>query len=64
MRILRWRLKLAEYDYGEVYKVGNSNVNADALLRNPVDFTEANYNIISHNKPLNPNDPAKCRSNF
>ena len=53
MRILRWRLKLAEYDYDVVYKAGKTNVNA--LSRNPVDFSEANCNIISHNIPLNPN---------
>ncbi|KAG5305611.1 SVMI inhibitor, partial [Acromyrmex insinuator] len=29
---------------------------ADALLRNLVGFSEANCNIISHNKPLNPNN--------
>ena len=36
MRILRWRLKLSEYDYDVVYKAGKTNVNADTLSRNPV----------------------------
>ena len=40
-----------------VYKVGKTNVNADALSRNPVDLEEANCNIINHHKPLNLNDP-------
>lgn len=35
-RLVRWRLKLAEYEYEVVYKAGKSNVNADALSRNPV----------------------------
>ena len=38
--VLRWRLKLAEYDYDVVYKAGKTNVNADALSRNPVDAME------------------------
>jgi len=57
MRILRWRLKLAEYEYDMVYKAGKTNVNADALSRNPVHFEEADCNIIKPNKRLNPNDP-------
>lgn len=35
-RLVRWRLKLAEYDYEVIYKAGKTNVNADALSRNPV----------------------------
>ncbi|CAK9801703.1 Retrovirus-related Pol polyprotein from transposon 412 [Anthophora quadrimaculata] len=34
-RLLRWRLKLAEYEYKVIYKAGKRNVNADALSRNP-----------------------------
>nr|XP_012148418.1 PREDICTED: uncharacterized protein LOC105663525 [Megachile rotundata] len=34
-RLLRWRLKLDEYDYKVIYKAGKYNVNADALSRNP-----------------------------
>lgn len=30
-RLLRWRLKLEEYDYEIVYKPGRANANADAL---------------------------------
>jgi len=57
MRILRWRLKLAEYDYDVVYKAGKTNVNADALSRNPINFGEADCNVINYNKFLNPNKP-------
>lgn len=35
-RLVRWRLKLAEYEYSVEYKAGKNNVNADALSRNPV----------------------------
>jgi len=35
-RLVRWRLKLQEYEYDIVYKAGKSNVNADALSRNPI----------------------------
>lgn len=34
-RIMRWRIKLEEYDYNIVYKPGKANSNADALSRNP-----------------------------
>jgi len=56
MRILRWRLKLAEYEYDVVYKASKTNVNADALSRNPVNFEEAYCKIIKPNKRLNPNN--------
>jgi hypothetical protein len=32
-RLLRWRIKLDEYDYEIVYKPGVQNSNADALSR-------------------------------
>lgn len=32
-RLMRWRLKLAEYNYEVVYKTGVNNTNADALSR-------------------------------
>ena len=32
-RLLRWRLKLEEYDYEVVYKSGVRNTNVDALSR-------------------------------
>lgn len=33
---MRWRLKLAEYEYEIIHKSGKTNLNADALSRNPV----------------------------
>lgn len=59
MRILRWRLKLAEYDYEVVYKAGKTNVNADALSKNSVDFEETDCKIIDHKRSLNPNKDAE-----
>jgi len=38
-RLIRWRLKLEEYDYEIVHKRGKANANADALSRHPVDDT-------------------------
>ena len=57
MRILRWRLKLSEYDYDVVYKAGKTNVNADALSRNPVNLEEVKCNVINPNRFLNLDDP-------
>lgn len=34
-KLVRWRLKLAEYDYEIIYKKGKHNTNADALSRIP-----------------------------
>ncbi|XP_024876800.1 NKAP family protein UM04995-like, partial [Temnothorax curvispinosus] len=45
-RLMRWRLKLAEYDYQIKYKPGKINKNADALSRNPIEE-------IKHVYPLN-----------
>ena len=43
-RIMRWRIKLNEYDYDIVYKPGKVNSNADALSRNPSDSTHLYQN--------------------
>lgn len=40
--LVRWRLKLEEYDYEIVYKAGKMNTNADALSRPPL----SNTNVI------------------
>jgi len=33
-RLIRWKLKLEEYDYEIIHKVGRANANANALSRN------------------------------
>jgi len=33
-RLIRWRLKLEEYDYEIIHKARRANANADALSRN------------------------------
>ena len=35
-QLVCWKIKLAEYDNKIVYKAGKTNVNADALSRNPI----------------------------
>lgn len=35
-RLVRWHLRIAKYQYQVVYKSGKTNLNADALSRNPV----------------------------
>lgn len=51
-RLVRWRLKLEEYDYNIVYKKGKQNTNADALSRIEINAIENdNESII-----VNPGD--------
>ena len=57
MRILRWRLKLAEYNYNVIYKAGKTNINADALSRNSVNLEEVNCKPINPNRSLNLDNP-------
>ncbi|KMQ89174.1 enzymatic polyprotein endonuclease reverse [Lasius niger] len=45
-RLVRWRLKLAEYEYEVVYKAGKTNVNADALSRNPARSSPSPVQLI------------------
>ena len=40
----RWKLKLARYDSDVTYKAGKTNINADALSRNPIDIENINDN--------------------
>lgn len=59
-RLVRWRLKLAEYEYEVVYKAGKTNVNADALSRNPV--TNPVLLISSDESIFNASHPRDARS--
>lgn len=49
-RLIRWRLKLAEYEYEVVYKAGKINVNADALSRNPIPELPAINNSLQEER--------------
>jgi len=43
-RLIRWRLKLEEYDYEIIHRVGKGNANADTLSQNPItDEPQINY---------------------
>lgn len=46
-RLVRWRLKLEEFEYDIIYKKGKKNTNADALSR-----IELNVNETSGNKQI------------
>ncbi|KAI4474702.1 hypothetical protein M0802_015487 [Mischocyttarus mexicanus] len=58
MRILRWRLKLSEYEYDVVYKAGKTNINADALSRNPVEVPQTTCHVVHGQRNL-ANNPDK-----
>lgn len=44
-RLIRWRIKLEEYDYVIKYKSGPSNTNADALSRIPYPEEKNVYSV-------------------
>lgn len=45
-KLVRWRLKLEEYDYEIIFKPGRANTNADCLSRLPCNEVQINFNII------------------
>lgn len=45
-KLIRWRLKLEEFDYEIIYKKGNLNTNADALSRIELNINESVENNI------------------
>ena len=55
-RVTRWRLKLAEYDFDVVYKAVKTNLNADALSRNPVENINENEIKTTTSEFKNNND--------
>ena len=67
-RVTRWKLKLAEYDFDDAYKAGKTNVNADALSRNPIDVENIEHNYMNNKTSLEVNSVkprnAKCISDL
>lgn len=51
-RLIRWRLKLEEYDYEIVYKPGRQNANADCLSRIPEPKRNVGSTKESHSVPV------------
>jgi len=50
-RLVRWRLKLAEYKYTVTYKAGKNNVNADALSWNPIPSEQPRVYMMQTTNP-------------
>ena len=67
-RVTRWKLKLAEYDFDVIYKAGKTNVNADALSRNPIDLENIENDDINNKNNIEINlieqKNAKCISDL
>ena len=61
-RLLRWRLKLDEYDYEVVYKPEARNTNADALSR--INMTEINFASEISNSVLTEEEKIKILQEF
>lgn len=51
-KLMRWKIRLNEFDYDIQYKPGKINANADALSRNPVDKL--------HTSPASPEEVFFC----
>lgn len=52
-KLIRWRLKLSEFDYEIIYKSGKQNTNADALSRVQINTLEDDQLSILPNIDLN-----------
>ena len=52
-KLMRWRLKLSEYDYDIVYKKGKLNANADALSRVEIHTKETATNLFDYVNEFN-----------
>ena len=60
-KLIRWRLRLNEYDYVIVYKKGIINSNADALSRNPYEGMQTLCDVkddMTLDEELDPLDPS------
>ena len=61
MRLIRWRLKLEEYNYKIKYKKGCENIVADALSRIEINNQEEEEDsfLCSHKRLISPPSPTK-----
>ena len=55
-KLVRWRLKLEEYDYEIIYKKGKYNTNADALSRIQINALDDDIQSMINNV-----DPSEIR---
>lgn len=62
-KLVRWRLKLSEYDYEIVYKKGKNNTNADALSRIPIQINAIEDDQVSIIPQLDPSETIPQISN-
>ena len=62
-RLIRWRLKLRDYEYTFKYKPGKLNTNADALSRNPV-TKESLEEEFNETYTFKPQDSDENKSNL
>lgn len=60
-RLIRWRLKLSEFENDVKYKPGKTNKNADALFRNPVQEPNPNHCQLLPLQKTKPNVPKRKR---
>lgn len=53
-KLLRWKIKLNEYNFEIKYKQGKSNTNADALsrIRAPFEIINSNENIFAYDNNI------------
>jgi hypothetical protein len=47
-RLVRWALRLSEFEFTIKYRTGRANSNADGLSRNPIECSSASNNLDSY----------------
>jgi len=61
-RLMRWKLKIAEYEYEIKYKPGKKNKNADALSRNPINESKNVYPLQQNERHLQVNPQGNIKN--
>jgi len=57
--LIRWRIKLEEYDYEIIHRAGKGNTNADGLSRNPITNDSKTLYIIEKEEEREYNEEEK-----